>query len=618
MAELMGIAGADSQTTRRVLDTMENHIAESCSFQCDRSEEAGVGVLHFHHGKPDNGLQPARSENGALCVYLDGYLLPEDPDKTADCQEKNDAEHLLHLYEQEGEGCFPSLNGSYSIAIYDSAARSFLLVTDRILSRPMFYAETSAGLLFGSRFNALAVSPALENRQLDMTALAQLLTFQHVQFRHTLLKEIRCMKPASVLEFRGGHLNLRKYWRIPYGSYEQSETDRAEKLAHLLRRAAERITARWRNTGLLLSGGLDSRLVVAACQTPLSAYTVADWNCREVRLARRVAAGGGGEHTFIRRPADYYSSILDEAIELTGGMERFDTCHFPGFLDIISEDCDLVLNEDAMDPLFRGYYWGAFVRPRGLRIPLPARATFSRRNIEEQILHGSLKSTFGARPWLLFREPFRGRYYDAILAGIGEQIKDAGTDDPYHLVEHVSGLAAYGRTLSGLRSVRKAVEYGALSFDSDLWEFAFALPLSQRMDGRLLRQALRLLDGRLFAIPDSNTGFRPDVPAFIGWMFRAVEEASLSLRRKLGLIPVTWRNMGWPDRSEELRTPAFRRLLTEMLADEESFPPDIIDIDRAKQMVEEHMSRKKNHVAPLRCLITFGRWHKLYGPSRTE
>jgi len=623
MAELMGICGADAAETRRMLDRMEAHVNAGGCFRVDRCERAGLGLLRFHHSVINPEPQPIFNEDGSLLVAMDGQVLgcerPRGELLRAGHHFRhpaNDAEFVLHLYEQKGEAGFRDLTGTFSIVLYAVPFSRLLIVTDPFFSRPVFYCRHGEALAFSSRFNALLTCGAAGGGRLDMTAVMQFLTFQHAQYRSTFYEQVRAMPPASVLEFRGGRVFERRYWRPAYGAIERSRAACADMLTEALRSAARRLTARACRKGVLLSGGVDSRVLVAASQGELTAYTVGDWENREVRIARKVAAAKGLRHVFLRRPPDYYAQILDEAVELSGGMARFDYCQFVGLASGLG--CDVLFNEDAMDALFKGYYWRRRLCLKGIWVPVPGMARFTPEGIAEQILRLPAKSMFPSQPWLLFREPWRSRYGDIMRASIREQIADAQADDAYNMVEHVGGLASLGRALQGVTCVRPYMEYGALSLDAELLKLAVRTPVRFRVGAGLLCDALRRLDGRLYAIPSGNTGMRFGTPAPVAWAAQMAGEAPLALLKRLGRVPRAYSNESWPDRDEALRAGGLRSILEATLADGEAIEPSLFDVGRVRQIIAEHMSRGRHHMRMLLCLLTFGRWFKLYGPSGAE
>jgi asparagine synthase (glutamine-hydrolysing) len=625
VAELMGICGADPEAVRRVLDLMQSGVDCSLGLRAERWEADALGLLRFHHGAINPQPQPVRNEDSTLLAAMDGELFD-----TAGLRARltraghalqpagSDAELVLHLYEEQGERAFRDLCGSFSACLYDRRARCLTLATDRFFSRPIFYCLFGGALVFSSRFNTLVTCGALAGGRLNMTAVMQLFTFQHVQHTDTHYREALAMPAASVLHFEGGRIAaVHRYWQPVYGGHRLGSRDWEAELADALREAARKMTADPLRKGVLLSGGMDSRTLVAAAPPVLTAYTVGDSINREVHFARRVARAKGIPHVFLRREPDHYARLLDESVALSGGMRRFDHAHFLGHLERLRQDCDVAFVEEQMDILFKGWYWTRRWRVRGLEVPCPAVARFAADDIEGQILRMECKSLCGCRPWLLFREPWRSRYEGMMRASVRAQLDDAGPSDPYNMVEHVGGLVSPGRTdaFANITCLRPALEYRSMCFDPQLLELALAMPVQLRMNGRALHGALRRLSPRLYAIPYANTGLRLDAPAWLGWSWRACREAERLALRRLG-IGRRWQTAeSWPNRSELLRTPPLRDVLESTLADDRALPTELFDRAQVDRLQREHLSGRWNHMRTLLLLLTFGRWFRTHGPA---
>ena len=611
----MGVCGAPSGNIAEALDAMQEHIGTSGGPKVDRWENSDLGLLRYHHGVINSQPQPVVSADGELLAAMDGEIL--NAAELGGPAGRGDAELVLDMYERQGENAFSLLSGSYSILIKDVPSHRLLLVTDPFFSRPVYYVARNGMLFFSSRMNALVACGALAGGRLDMTSVMQMFTFQHSQFESTHYTECRAMLPGEVLEFRDGRVLRRRYHRLRYGPGEGSFDDYVERLCEALRRSALRATRDGLRMGVMLSGGLDARTLVAASPAPMIAYTVSDTLNREVRLARRIAQAKGWPHVFLPRSRDHYARLLDEAVELSGGMGRFDDAHFLGQLDRPAAECDVLFNEELMDAMVKGYYWDHWLSIKGVRIPLPSRRSFSRVGIERQIMDIDGKGMMRDKPWLLLREPWRSRFTEMMCASVREQIVDSGTTNLYNMVEHVCALGGLGRVASfmNVTCVRSRLAYRSMCLDRELLDLCVRTPVRYRAGGRLLKAALKRLDPRLYAIPYSNTGMRPDTPEPISWAYRMGVETVTAARKKLGLLPRTYANEGWPDRSEMLRTPMFRALLEQTFFDVECFPPEVFDAARLRELVDHHMTRRRHYMRMLLCLLSFGRWFKRFGPG---
>ncbi len=625
MSDLFGVCGLPADIVSAALQRARSHIERTGSALCDRYQAPGWGMLRFHHGVLSPSPQPATSAEGGLAVAVDGDVTNQRElaarlarKGTALQNGRDAAEIVLRMFAEEGDGAFRRMNGSFAAAVYERAPGRLTLATDRFVSRPLFYAETAGGLVFGTRFNALLNCGLLQGRGLDVAALMQLLTFQQCQLELTLVAQVRALPPGALLTWADGRVRVRRYWRARYSPRRMSRAECAEAVTEALNAAAGRheepAAAR---CAVMLSGGLDSRITAAMLPGLSAAFTAGDWVNPEVRTARRVSAALALPHLFLRRRPDHYARLLQEAVELTGGMCRYDHCHFLGHLGAVRERCEAAYVEEPMDVLFKGYYWRRRPVLLGLRVPVPAMARLERGRLEEQLLRLDAKSTFPSRPWLLLREPWRSRYHDIMLQVVRRQIADADTEDPYNVAEHVAGRASYGRTSSfaNLSCLRPHLPSRALSLDNGLLALSHRIPVKRRCDDSLVIEVLRRVNPRLAAIPCAATGVPLRVPGPLAWSAQVAAELGLRLRKHAGLVAPHLSNESWPERGELLRISPLRDMLRATLTDVACLPEELFDHDRLRTLLDEHVSRRRDHRALLLCLLTFGRWFRTYQPA---
>src|SRR5262245_49272462 len=136
---------------------------------------AGIGLalrrLAILDLRPE-GHQPMANEDGSIQlvfngeIYNFGPLREELEAKGHVFRSRTDTEVIVHLYEEEGPRCLMRLNGMFALALWDARRRSLLLARDPLGIKPLYYAETRAGLVFASELKALLVHPEV-SRELD-------------------------------------------------------------------------------------------------------------------------------------------------------------------------------------------------------------------------------------------------------------------------------------------------------------------------------------------------------------------------------------------------------------------------------------------------------------------
>ena len=164
------------------------------------------------------GHQPMTNEDGTVWLTFGGEiynhmeLRPELEAKGHRYQSRTDTETIIHLYEEEGPGCLERLDGMFHLAIWDSRTRELHLARDRLGKKPLYYAQTEGGLVFGSEIKALLVHPAVRP-ELDEEAFFHYLTFVCTPAPLTMFKGIRKLAPAELMTVRAdGSTTSTTYW----------------------------------------------------------------------------------------------------------------------------------------------------------------------------------------------------------------------------------------------------------------------------------------------------------------------------------------------------------------------------------------------------------------------
>lgn len=392
----------------------------------------------------DGAFSQSASEGGTrIGCFLEGEIFDYGRDCAVPAREAGSAAPAMacfHAYREKGLGVLRALNGSFNLAFRDPDANEFIVVNDRFASRPLFYWFGDEHLVCASQLRSVLQFPGLK-RELDLQAVVEFFTFQRVLEDRTFDSHVRTLPPASVLCFRDGRLSLQSYWRMRYEPRAEPEEYYAEALAETLRRAVRRRTSGRRRVGILLSGGLDSRAVLAAADGGAirAAFTLGDRRSREVRTARQVAAANGCEHTFIRMRPDHYLRLVDEAVDIGDGMYRFDHAHFLGCSDVIRDNCDVLLHGHGLDYTFRGLYLPyRRLRVAGRRLELPLLRGLSLHGLEEEILRDFPYSAGSHALERVFQPSLRDRAAELITRSIDGVLQDgtAYGENPYNAWDH--------------------------------------------------------------------------------------------------------------------------------------------------------------------------------------
>lgn len=302
--------------------------------------EAGpVGIGRVSPGILNPIPQPIWSEDRSLGIVLDGefYNSPELilylERRGNPVQSAGDAGIALNLYQELGEGFVNCLKGAFVLAIWDERNHTLLVANDRLGLYPLYYAHTARGLIFSSGVRALLADPAV-SRELDRVAIAQFMTFEHVLDDRTLLESVKLLPQASILTFREGALRIHPYWTLSYAEQHRLRDidEDVQQLNDLLTRAIQRMALDDLPKGILLSGGMDSRMVLALLSEivppgRLDTFTWGIPGCDDCRAAGELAAIAKTRHHFFELKPDWLIEKADEAVRLTDGLGNITNLH---------------------------------------------------------------------------------------------------------------------------------------------------------------------------------------------------------------------------------------------------------------------------------------------------
>lgn len=331
----------------------------------------GLGMRRLSIIDLKTGHQPVANEDRSVWVVLNGEIY-NYRELTADLLARghrfstaSDTETLVHLYEEHGADCVRHLRGMFAFALWDARRQTLLLARDRLGIKPLYYAQTPRGLVFGSELKALIASPWVR-RRVDPSGLAAYLRFGYVPDPLSILEDVAKLPPGHVLLVREGHAGApQRYWE-PTSHFRGAdetlnEAEAGAKLWGLLGDAVRSHLVSDVPVGAFLSGGVDSSavvgLMVREAGVPVKTFSVGfrEAGYDEAPYARRVAEWFGTEHhELIATPQDL--GLLDEV--LAACDEPFaDASAIPTYLvsRLARQHVKVVLSGDGGDELFAGY-----------------------------------------------------------------------------------------------------------------------------------------------------------------------------------------------------------------------------------------------------------------------
>jgi asparagine synthase (glutamine-hydrolysing) len=221
-----------------------------------------------------------------------------------DFQSRTDTEVILKSYIQWGIDCIQEFVGMFALAIWDGRSNRLFCARDRLGIKPLFYHYTRGSFFFASELKALMAFKTFQ-RELDLEAVLLFLHYQYVPAPKTIFKNTFKLLPAHYAVLDRNDLKIRPYWERPGNApcWDFGEDETLDRLDALLNRSVSDRLVSDVPLGAMLSGGIDSSLVVALMQkinkSPVRTFSIGfqDAGFDEAPWAKRVARHLGSEHT---------------------------------------------------------------------------------------------------------------------------------------------------------------------------------------------------------------------------------------------------------------------------------------------------------------------------------
>jgi len=359
-------------------------------------QESGVGLGHRRLSVIDlseAGRQPMASDDGMVNIVYNGEIYNFQEIRSTleghghHFRTETDTEVILNAYMEWGMDCLTRFVGMFALALWDSRSRLLFLARDRLGIKPLYYHFTPGELIFASELKALMAFKGFP-RDIDPDAVPLFLHYQYIPSPRTVFKDTFKLLPGRYAVFDGQDIRIRSYWELPHIDRTSKGRDRSEEdvfteLDHLLTQAVSDRLVSDVPLGALLSGGIDSSIVVALMQkvntSPVRTFSIGfnEPAYNEAPWALKVAEHLGTDHT------DFYVTPK-EAMDVIPRLPEIydepfaDSSAIPTFLvsRLARSQVTVALSGDGGDEQFCGYvrYWSTRAMATAFqRIPGPAK-----------------------------------------------------------------------------------------------------------------------------------------------------------------------------------------------------------------------------------------------------
>ena len=339
----------------------------------------------------EGGHQPMVDDENSVVVIFNGEIynfqtLRAALEHQGHCfRTKSDTEVIVHGYKQWGIDVLQKLRGMFGLAVWDRKKKQLMLARDPVGIKPVYYKLKSDVLYFASEIRAI-LAATKEKPEIDLHAVSLFLRYRYVPAPLTLFRGIKKLAPGTRMILENSVPKVERWWTFRPEPFEPmpSVSEAEEKLFELYKDSMRRHLISDVPLGLLLSGGIDSGLLLALMKnhgSDWNTYTIGfkNFSGDERYAASHTASVLNARNISIDINKDVFEEtlpkvigILEEPVTASSVVPMYHICRRA------RQDVKVVLMGQGPDELFGGYsrhlgvkygnYWRWI--PESIRTPL--------------------------------------------------------------------------------------------------------------------------------------------------------------------------------------------------------------------------------------------------------
>lgn len=585
--EMPGILGG--RVSRSEFEAMAAPLHHEQWYKGNQVNNGSVELGVVHHGDRDPGSDLFWQGPDAAGV-LHGVV-------TDVPLEDQNSETLFRRVLDRPSETLADISGLFSLACTDG--EKIVLATDKHGSRPCYY-TTGGEVRFCSELKGLV--PVLDEPSIDLHAVNDLLAFGYVWGSTTLLDEVAELRPAHVFVAEDGHQSIERYWDP--GHEFVNISDYSTQIEQAYRQSVSTMAKTIEGqTGVWLSGGLDSRILATALDDadhPFHAMTYSIPGEREICPAAQITRELGVGHNRINLgPASAYAAHLDRAISLSDGMIAWSyLINAVHILDELADIADVTFEAAPQDTYMGHDLWvsdAEKLKSESITERLLDRygkldPKECKRLLNDQITDplASLRAEVSASPATLDENIFRDVVWQALayshFRSSAVMRSQVGTRVPCASTEFLKTAA------------RRPMAYNRRSVPFSDGQIPMA---TTRLKFELLRQ----MDDRMTSIPYGLSGLPPSFPQWahvFGMGLRKIKNhLGSSITDHTALI------------GEWVRENPTMNSRVNALLDTAAGRPEF-NATAIRVLQHEHQSGRENNIHPIAAITTVESWRQQY------
>lgn len=456
------------QTIKRMTDSITHRGPDDEGYHI--SESIGLGFRRLSIIDLSGGHQPMSDQEKSVWVIFNGeiYNFPELKKELENFghifKTRSDTEVIVHGYKQWGIDVLNHLNGMFGLAIWDEKIKRLVLARDRMGIKIVYYKIEDGLLYFGSEIRAI-LAGLNKKPEINPAAINLFLRYRYTPAPHTIYRDIQKLAAGTCLIVENGNAKVKRWWNYkpePFNPIPK-ETQVKEELLELYRQAVKSHLLSDVPVGILLSGGVDSNMLLALMNEfgeEWKSFTVGyggSFFDDELEYAKKSAEIFNSPHYSIKINQERFEESLSKVISIVEEPIASSSIVPMYFLSQKARQrVKVVLMGQGPDELFGGYmrhlgvYYGKYWRFLPVTIRRPIGKLLSRISKSESIRRGldSLKvSQKLIRYQLVFsvmsESLIDGLFQDQVLPeGAGDFILDSWKDLE-NLIEETDDLNGF-------------------------------------------------------------------------------------------------------------------------------------------------------------------------------
>ncbi len=298
MPGLIGFTDRDHKYNKNMLFDMRRLLKHFDSYvDEDLYSDENIYASRTHLGIIDQCKQPYILNNRFFSWMEGEFYNQEELKSKYNVASESDNELLINIYNSTRSFKFlRDINGYYAASLYDKKENKIHLITDRYGFKSLYWGRVNDGLVWSSEVKGFLRHVDFKP-VIDRQAVEEFFDVGYLLENRTWFEGIELVQPASILTFdlKKSKVESSHYWYwsdIKPLSNSIDERELTEELAKLFKQSVKRRIKHNERIGISLSGGLDSRAILAAVPDDyktLHTYTFGQKGCNDITIARKVS-----------------------------------------------------------------------------------------------------------------------------------------------------------------------------------------------------------------------------------------------------------------------------------------------------------------------------------------